>query len=163
MEKCSNNCQSCKIVCLSNCPICKSKGIEIPLVTAKSMLLNSIYLNENKIYVCPNRKCEVNYFQEGNPNYFIKSDLKRQIWFKTSLKSQIICYCHDIKLTDIIDVVFSSNKNNLTKKDIFDKIGIEEDNSKCIYNNPLGENCDKLFNNAIEYAYKLKDENNIGK
>lgn len=163
MEKCNNNCQICNIPCLSNCPLCKGKGIEIPLVTAKSLLIKPKYLNENKIYVCPNRKCEVNYFQEGNPNYFINSDLKRQIWFKTSLKSQIICYCHDIKLTDVINIVFDSKVDKLTKDDIFKILKLNIDNSNCIYNNPLGENCDKLFKSAIEYAYKLKEENKLEK
>ena len=39
---------------------------------------------------------------------------------------------------------------------INDQIKIKEEND-CIHNNPTGECCDKLFVNAIEFAYKQKN------
>ena len=87
---------------------------------------------------------------------FEVSSVKVPIWFKSSLKSQIICYCHNILLTDIINIVNNSNDQNLTKEKIFKILNIKEE-SNCIHNNPIGESCDKLFTNAIEFAYKQKE------
>ena len=110
----------------------------------------------SSIYICINRKCPVIYYQEENPKYFIKDDIKTQIWFKSSLNEQIICYCHNIKLIDIVEIVKNSEENDLTKEKIFEKLNVKEEKD-CLYNNPLGESCDKLFKNAIEFAYKQKN------
>lgn len=157
MNKCDQNCNSCSSKCGSGCPICNVAGKNVPLITVKSLLKdNNHYFNDLKTYICINRKCPVIYYQEENPKYFIKDDIKTQIWFKSSLNEQIICYCHNIKLTDIVEMVKNSEELDLTKEKIFNKLGIKEEGN-CLYNNPLGESCDKLFKNAIEFAYKQKN------
>lgn len=157
MNKCDQNCNTCSSKCISSCPICNFNGKNVPLITVKSLLKSkNHYLNELKAYICTNRKCPVIYFQEENPKYFTKDDVKTQIWFKTSLNEQIICYCHNIKLIDVLEIVKNSNDSNLTKEKIFELLNIKEENN-CLYNNPLGEPCGKLFNNAIEFAYKHKE------
>ena len=157
MEKCDQNCSTCSSKCGSGCPICNVQGKNVPLITVKSLIKDkNYYLNDNNIYICINRKCPVIYFQEENPKYFTKDDIKTQIWFKSSLNEQIICYCHNIKLIDIVEIVKNSEENDLTKEKIFEKLNVKEEKD-CLYNNPLGESCDKLFKNAIEFAYKQKN------
>lgn len=157
MNKCDQNCNTCSSKCGTGCPICNVSGKKVPLITVKSLLKDkNHYLNDNNIYICINRKCPVIYFQEENPKYFTKDDIKTQIWFKSSLNEQIICYCHNIKLTDIVEIVKNSPDNELTKEKVFKILNIKDDNN-CLYYNPLGESCDKLFNNAIEFAYKQKN------
>lgn len=157
MEKCDQNCSTCSSKCGSGCPICNVQGKNVPLITVKSLIKDkNYYLNDNNIYICINRKCPVIYYQEENPKYFIKDDIKTQIWFKSSLNEQIICYCHNIKLIDIVEIVKNSEENDLTKEKIFEKLNVKEEKD-CLYNNPLGESCDKLFKNAIEFAYKQKN------
>ena len=158
MNKCDQNCNTCSSKCGSGCPICNVAGKNVPLITVKSLIKDkNSFLNEKNTYICINRKCPVIYYQEENPKYFIKDDVKSQIWFKSSLNEQIICYCHNIKLTNIVEIVKNSNDNNLTKEKIFNLLGYEISDKECIYHNPLGESCDKLFKNAIEFAYKQKN------
>lgn len=157
MEKCDQNCSTCSSKCGSGCPICNVQGKNVPLITVKSLIKDkNYYLNDNNIYICINRKCPVIYYQEENPKYFIKDDIKTQIWFKSSLNEQIICYCHNIKLIDIVEIVKNSEEKDLTKEKIFEKLNVKEEKD-CLYNNPLGESCDILFKNAIEFAYKQKN------
>lgn len=157
MEKCDQNCSTCSSKCGSGCPICNVQGKNVPLITVKSLIKDkNYYLNDNNIYICINRKCPVIYYQEENPKYFIKDDIKTQIWFKSSLNEQIICYCHNIKLIDIVEIVKNSEEKDLTKEKIFEKLNVKEEKD-CLYHNPLGESCDKLFKNAIEFAYKQKN------
>lgn len=157
MNKCDQNCNTCLSKCGYVCPLCNVQGKKVPLITVKSLLKEKYhYLNDFNVYICINRKCPVIYYQEENPKYFIKDDVKTQIWFKSGLKEQIICYCHNIKLTDIIEIVKKSDEKDLNKEKIFKILNIEEKNN-CLYHNPLGESCDKLFINAIEFAYKQKN------
>lgn len=158
MNKCDQNCNTCSSNCKQGCPICNVLGKNVPLITVKSLIKDqNSFLNDKNTYICINRKCSVIYYQEENPKYFINDDVKSQIWFKSSLNEQIICYCHNIKLTDIVEIVKSSNDNSLTKEKIFNLLGYEMSDKDCIYHNPLGESCDKLFKNAIEFAYKQKN------
>lgn len=158
MNKCDQNCNTCSANCKQGCPICNVLGKNVPLITVKSLIKDqNSFLNDKNTYICINRKCSVIYYQEENPKYFINDDVKSQIWFKSSLNEQIICYCHNIKLTDIVEIVKSSNDNSLTKEKIFNLLGYEMSDKDCIYHNPLGESCDKLFKNAIEFAYKQKN------
>ena len=155
MNKCDQNCNTCSSNCKQGCPICNVLGKNVPLITVKSLIKDqNSFLNDKNTYICINRKCPVIYYQEENPKYFIKDDVKSQIWFKSSLNEQIICYCHNIKLTDIVEIVKSSNDNSLTKEKIFNLLGYEISDKECIYHNPLGESCDKLFKNAKSYCKK---------
>ena len=158
MNKCDQNCNTCSSNCKQGCPICNVLGKNVPLITVKSLIKDkNSFLNEKNTYICINRKCTVIYYQEENPKCFIKDDVKSQIWFKSSLNEQIICYCHNIKLTEIVEIVKNSDDNNLTKEKIFNLLGYEISDKECIYHNPLGESCDILFKNAIEFAYKQKN------
>jgi hypothetical protein len=157
MAECNNNCSTCNTSCKSGCPLCNVKGKTVPLITVKSLIkTGSDYLNNNQAYICINRKCNVIYFQEENPKYFIKEEVKVPVWFKSTFNEYIVCYCNNIKLQDVVEVVKNSNKENLTKEEIFNILNLTE-NKNCLYNNPVGECCDKLFTNAIEFAYKQKN------
>ena len=63
---------------------------------------------------------------------------------------------HQIYLKDIIRAVFSIE--DATKEEIIKFLGKENIETNCLLNNPLGKDCDLLFNNAIEYAIKLKEK-----
>ena len=157
MAECNSNCATCSTSCKSGCPLCNVKGKTVPLITVKSLVKNGAdYLNDNQAYICINRKCNVIYFQEENPKYFIKEEVKVPVWFKAKLNEYIVCYCNNVKLQDIVEIVKNSDKDNLTKEDIFNILNITE-GKNCLYTNPVGESCDKLFANAIEFAYKQKN------
>ncbi len=157
MNSCDQNCNTCSSNCKNGCPLCNVSGKKVPLITVKSLIKDkNHFLTDDEAFICINRKCPVIYYQNGNPKYFIKDDIKTQIWFKSSLNEQIICYCHNIKLIDIVEIVKKSEENDLTKEKIFNILNIKEEKN-CVYHNPIGESCDKLFKNAIEFAYKQKN------
>lgn len=156
---CDNNCNDCSLKCkVVNCPICGMKGMEVPLITVKNLIKNTQdrFPQNIKSYICTNRKCDVIYFFESNPTIYTKNDVKCKVWFKSALNEQIICYCHNLKLNDIVDFVKSSEDLTLTKEKIFRALSLDEKEENCINKNPIGTNCDKLFKNAIEFAYKQK-------
>ena len=49
---------------------------------------------------------------------------------------------------------------NPTKDEIIKFLGKENIESNCIANNPTSKSCDVLFENAIEYAKELKENQN---
>ena len=157
MEKCKSDCGSCQSICASKCPVCGTKGMLVPQETVKSLIKDSKYLKESKTYICLNRKCKNVYFQEDNPKYYLKDEVKRPIWYKENLDEYIVCYCHNICLKDIIEIVKSSSLDNFNKEGIFKMLKITKKDD-CLHNFPLGCSCDKLFTNAIEYAYKVKKD-----
>lgn len=160
MSNCNNDCKNCNTSCKNGCPVCNVLGKIVPVNTLRSLIIkNNSLIKDTTSYICINRKCACIYYQEDNPKYFIKDEVKVPIWFKSSLKEQIICYCHNIKLTDIVEIVKRSDDLKLTKEKIFKILNIKE-GSNCEINNPIGECCDKLFTNAIEFAYKQKENNN---
>lgn len=157
MSKCLNNCQNCNNICTSNCPICGIKGKSVPLETLKNkIIMHQEYIMDEKSYICINRKCNVVYYQESNPKYFITTEIEDEVWFKSKGEKQIICYCHHLTLKDIIEIVNSSPQEKLTKEQIFKLLKLEL-NPNCLKKNPIGTSCDKLFQNAIDYAYKQKE------
>ena len=99
MAECNNNCSTCNTSCKSGCPLCNVKGKTVPLITVKSLIkTGSDYLNDNQAYICINRKCNVIYFQEENPKYFIKEEVKVPVWFKSTFNEYIVCYCNNISI-----------------------------------------------------------------
>ena len=103
MAECNNNCSTCNTSCKSGCPLCNVKGKTVPLITVKSLVkTGSNYLNDNQAYICINRKCNVIYFQEENPKYFIKEEVKELYDWATQyrgddvelMKKVLLLYLH---------------------------------------------------------------------
>lgn len=157
-NSCNNNCIICNSVCESKCPICLHKGIKVPLVTVKNLVKDDKMLfNSEQTYICSNKKCDIIYYQYDNPNIFYKKDVKTKVWFKEKYNDYIVCYCHNIYLKDIVSIVKTDKSDKiLTKEDILSRF--EKKHEDCLMLNPVGNSCDKLFLNAIEYAYKQKKE-----
>lgn len=155
---CTTTCNNCN-KCDDKCPYCGYKGKEVKLETVAELTKNKCVFFENgeKIYICTNKKCDLVYFQVGNPKVYLKEEIKVPVWFKEKYKNYIVCYCHNIYLDDIVKIVKNTNESNLTKKDILNLLNTNhlED---CKHLNPTGENCDILFKNAIQFAYNQKEK-----
>lgn len=155
---CNNNCSICESSCLLECPICNKKGLKVEYKTARNILIDSTFLKEKEdLYICTSKKCDVVYYQKDNPRLFYKEDVVVPIWYKEKYDKYLVCYCHNIYLDDIVKIVLNNNeKNKLTINDIKKQFIKEKDN--CEIKNPTGITCNKLFENAIEFAYKQKKE-----
>lgn len=151
-ENCNHhNC--CKRRCHNQivCPVCHHLAVEVPLETVRSM--TNINELTGKFYLCSGRECNVAYFNE---EYLIeKSELNTKIWFKESLDEFIVCYCHNIKLKDIVHAVKQTKTTN--KEEILKFLGKKFEDNDCLHKNPAGTSCDKLFENALEYANELNN------
>lgn len=153
---CNHECSICQSGCVIVCPICGKPAREVKINAALNLVIEDKCIKkEAKIYICQNKKCDIVYFQKDNPKYYLKSDVKVPIWFKEKYDKYMVCYCRNIFLADIVKFINDIDDDKKLTKEDFVKLypKIKED---CLHNNPLGESCDKLFANAIEYAYHIK-------
>ena len=156
--ECNSNCKTCASVCAKSCPICGIKGKKVSNVTVKSLIKGDFLFDKTQsAYICVNKKCSVVYYQENYPKYYNKEEVKVPIWFKEKYNQYIVCYCHQIYLNDIVELVQHIDEQNVTKKEVLKYLNKQEQED-CLHLNPLGECCDTLFQNAIAYAYKQKLE-----
>ncbi len=154
--KCDQNCTSCATRCHIPCPVCGKIGQLVAYETVNHLINQPCHFFENEeIYICTSKKCEAVYYQENNPTIYFKKDLLVPVWYKEKYNQFLVCYCHNIYLHHIVEVVKGSTCNHLTKKDIL-KILSKSENENCKQQNPTGQSCDILFQNAIEFAYKQK-------
>ena len=153
---CNHECNTCESSCTVNCPICDKKGRVVKLEAALNLVNNNSYIDKNKkVYICQNKKCTVTYFQEENPKYYTKEEVNVPIWFKETYSKYMVCYCYEIYINDIVNIFKNDNTNKkLTKEDILKHFTKKHDD--CLHHNPLGEDCEKTFINAIEFAYHQK-------
>ena len=156
--ECNRNCKTCASICGNSCPICGTKGKKVSSVTVKSLIKGDFLFDENQdIYLCVNKKCSVAYYQENHPKCYYKEEVLVPIWFKEKYDQYMVCYCHQIYLNDIVELVQHIDEPNLTKKDVCKYLN-KQHQEDCLHQNPLGTCCDTLFQNAIAYAYKQKQE-----
>lgn len=155
---CNHECSTCASKCIVNCPICNKNAREVKLNAVLNLVNDSTNIRKDeKVYICQNKKCDLVYFQENNPNYYLKKDISVPIWFKEKYDKYMVCYCRGIYLDDIVKIIKEHlNENKLTKEDIIKYF--DEKEISCETKNPLGESCEKLFDNAIEYAYHILKE-----
>ena len=147
---CNHECNSCASSCNASCPICNKTGLLVKLEAALNLVNNNSYIDKNKkVYICQNKKCTVTYFQEENPKYYTKEEVNVPIWFKEPMNEMIVCYCYNISLQEIIKVV---KEHKVYTKDEVIKILNKPKNNDCLHSNPIGKECDRLFENAIAYA-----------
>lgn len=153
---CNHECNTCESACIIDCPICGKKGLIVKTEAALNLVNNNIYIDKNKkVYICQNKKCNVAYFQEDNPKYYTKEEVVVPIWFKETYSKYMVCYCYEIYLNDIVNIIKENNSNKiLTKEDILKHF--EKKHIDCTHKNPLGYDCDKVFENAIDFAYHQK-------
>lgn len=155
--KCNQNCQNCKSNCNIPCPVCQKSGQIVKSETVKSLIMVPFCFFENQpIYLCTSKKCDVVYYQEANPKYYSKKDLLVPIWYKEKYHQYMVCYCKKIYLNDIVEAVKNINKENITKEEVLKILKKDTNNIDCLHQNPTGNSCDRLFENAIKYAYKQK-------
>lgn len=148
MSNCNGNCDTCKTECTIRCPICNATTTIVPIDTVKSICINKNIIIDENTYICLNRKCEVTYFNSKLVLY--KKDLSVPVWFKEPMSEMIVCYCYNITLKEIVNTV--KKYKVYTKSEIIKLLNKEHINKDCLHHNPIGKDCDILFNNAIEYA-----------
>lgn len=149
---CNNDCSTCQTSCGPKCPVCGAAGMHVESITVAHMANNKVNLDD-MYYLCINKKCNVAYFNDKDVT-IPKQDVKVDIWFKENLNKYIICYCHNIKLSECFDAVkhIYKDKKDITKQDVISFLNKQDEPENCLLENPTGKSCDRLFENAIAAA-----------
>lgn len=160
MSSCSS-CSSCGGHCEpseNGCPHCGVQGIEVPTQTVKSLAKDFLkdQIPDEQFRLCINKACNVAYYTEDKMIH--TNQIKKSIWYKRDADQYTICYCRDITLDDIVKAV-EEMEVELNKKNVIKHLGKDNIESNCIENNPTGQCCTPLFDNAIKYALqKINDK-----
>lgn len=155
--KCNQNCTSCASNCNISCPICGKLGMTVSYETVSSLIKGeNVFFLDKPISLCTTKNCNVVYFQESNPRFYNKEEVKVPIWYKEKYNKYMVCYCHKIYLNDIVELVKNTSINTLNKQKVLQLLGKDLECENHQHENPTGKSCDKLFENAIEYAFKQK-------
>lgn len=156
-EKCEHECNHC---CCNHhrevitCPVCEKKAVLVPLETVKS-LTKKENLKED-YYLCTNPKCQVVYFNQQK--VFYQKDITTKVWYKNKMEDFIVCYCHNIKLLDIIKAVNDLNGSS-QQEEILKYLKKDIKQKDCLHKNPTGSSCQRLLDNAIEFANEVYIKN----
>lgn len=149
METCNGNCNSCNSDCIKRCPVCHANSVKVPIESALAILKDNSLIDKNDdIYMCLSKKCDVTYF--NNQYAYGKDELKVPVWFKQDIKDMIICYCYNITLAEIEKVV--KEQHIYTKEEIIKFLKKEKLTKDCLHKNPIGKDCEQLFENAILFS-----------
>lgn len=155
--KCDQNCTSCSTNCSTPCPVCGKTGMNVSYDTVSSLIKGqNVFFLDKTIHLCTTKNCNVVYFQESNPKFYNKEELKVPIWYKEKYNQYMVCYCHKIYLNDIVELVKNIDKDTLSKQEVLQLLGKDLEVEDHLHFNPTGKSCDQLFENAIEFAFKQK-------
>lgn len=147
---CGHHCHRHIVVC----PVCNKGAISVPTVTVQT-LTQMKEIGED-FYLCTNPHCNTVYFNKEF--IFNKCDITTKVWYKGTMEEFIVCYCHNITLIDIINAVKALD-GNTNKDDVLRYLGKSIEEKDCLHKNPTGTSCDKLLDNAIEFAYEVYIKN----
>lgn len=154
---CNGNCSSCGSSCSQKCPTCQHPGMPINHETVNALVSDKIkFSQDNQIFICTNRDCATVYYQDDL--VADKTEVLVKVWFKEEPKNMTVCYCYDITLNDVIDVIKNNpSEKRLSKEEVIKLLGKDKIKVDCLHKNPISQDCNMLFLNAIMYAYdKLK-------
>lgn len=139
------------------CQECGMRGIDVPYDTVISLTIECVRsrLSYGQFYICINPECNVAYYSD---NFKITLDeVKVPIWFKNKKDKYIVCYCRNITLDDIINVI--KKEKDFTVEQIVKYLKRDNIPTDCILKMPTGESCERLFIQAVEYV-KRQAKNN---
>lgn len=85
------------------CPISRTVGHQVDLVTVKALLKGSALrlLNGSAYSFCPDPSCDVVYFDRTSSQTFRKSDVVVRVGQKESEDPIPVCYCFDFSVGDL--------------------------------------------------------------
>ncbi len=160
-----SSCHECEAKCVDSkcgCVECGKRGMVVAFDTV--LALSNDYLRntleEDKYFLCTNPLCDVAYYS-AKGRMIKATDIKTDIWFKKQKAKYIVCYCRDISLNDVIQAV--NNIDNATIDKVISFLNKEDIVPDCLHHNPTSITCERLFNNAIEYAKKIREMKEIVK
>ena len=146
MESSHKNCDSARlpktqdVILQSNtCPVSKTKGKSVKLITLKSLLTPKALATldaQQTYYFCKDTACEVVYFSKEK-SFSIK-DLKVKVHQKDKSKDVPVCYCFDWTPNNITQAAEVSELEQVASSI---SAHIKAGRCGCEVNNPQGSCC----------------------
>ncbi|MCK5882689.1 MAG: hypothetical protein KAG61_03290 [Bacteriovoracaceae bacterium] len=133
------------------CPRCGGEGKQVPLKTVKHVVQAELQdsVCSNTYYLCMTPDCGTGYFCNSEQHDIAWSYFKRPVWFKTGADPIVACYCKNIKATEVVETVKSTDLR--TVKEIMHHLRGEV-GSHCEITNPQGSCCSSFFQEVIDGA-----------
>ncbi|ENQ3077081.1 (2Fe-2S)-binding protein [Bacillus cereus] len=136
------------------CPLSKTKGKQVKLITLES-LLNANALaqleSDKTYYFCSEQECNVVYFNEEQ-QVFIKNDLKVPVFQKDLKEDVLACYCFNWTRARIREEIKQTGKSEAVHEI---SMHIKANRCGCEVNNPQGSCCLGNVSSFIKQVEKL--------
>lgn len=137
------------------CPIDRTKGSPVQLITLKSLLKPTAleWLNAaDKYRFCPSHNCSVTYFSEQG-QVFTVDDLKVPVFQKDSSETVSICYCFGWNRRRINEEIEKTGKSSAV-----DAIAshIQAKRCGCEVKNPQGTCCLANIRSVVQQVLEQK-------
>jgi len=123
-----------------SCPSCEQRGRKVDTVTLRSLLKDEAKarLSDAPTRFCRTPGCDVVYFDEKHEQSFVTSDVKVEVFQKSSSPERLVCYCFDHSVGRIQDEVAKTGGSTVPESiGAKCKAGLDE----CELNNPQGSCC----------------------
>lgn len=115
-------------------------GVKVALVTVKTLLrANALRRLDGTAYrFCPERDCDIVYFDRSANSIFNKRGLEVRVGQKESGDPIPVCYCFDITVSDLEKQIVATGKTDLPA---MISAEVEAGHCACEIRNPQGACC----------------------
>jgi len=122
------------------CPSSGSSGRRVGLITLRALLKSEalLRLDGRDYWFCPERDCDVVYFDNAAGSVFRKKDLTVRIGQKEKEGRITLCYCFDVTLADLQDDFATHGKSD---RPVFIAAEVGAGHCACEVRNPRGSCC----------------------
>lgn len=124
---------------IERCPVSRSKGKPVDLLTVKALLTESALrrINNSAYRFCPEPSCEVVYFDTGGAAY-MKHELRVPVWQKEPFGDRTVCYCFGVSEESIRAEIQTKGRSEATERV---RAHIAAGRCACQVRNPRGACC----------------------
>jgi len=135
---------------IPECPTCHVAGAGVPNTVLRSNLRPETYkktILEDDFYICMSPSCPSAYYTTQRNQLISKTELKRELYFKNGTEREIICYCNNVDINQVEEVVTKHNITDWDEAMGFYRNKVQE---KCEILNPTGLCCRDLFDEVVD-------------
>ncbi|HEY5562888.1 MAG TPA: (2Fe-2S)-binding protein [Clostridiaceae bacterium] len=141
----------------NTCPLCGRMGKMVKNVTVKHLITDEFMgkIGNEDYYLCMDENCDIVYYDLNSGIIFSKQQVKVPIWFKDDANPKYACYCSKVTEEEVINAVV---KDGATIMSQVLKITGAMSEPNCQNNNPLGQCCHKIVQEAINKGLAILNQ-----
>ncbi|MHA1992581.1 MAG: (2Fe-2S)-binding protein [Candidatus Hodarchaeales archaeon] len=137
------------------CQVSGTKGLRVLTNTLRGHVFEKYWdiINDKKYFFCPNKDCNIVYFNNTDHYYFSTTDVKTKVSHKIGEEPRPICYCLNVLEHKIIDEIVV--KQCCTSLEDIKKYTGARTGKLCHITNPSGRCCGPQVNEIISKGIQL--------